>query len=163
MAPDPAHIVLSGMAWLPWLVLLPAIVLLWFPATRIAGLVGAGIGYALALGVGQLQPLGLVWVGLLAMAGWAVVRGARPWIRWVGHAVFLLCAIALRLHVAPGFANPVALEGVVSAGAAPFKAYLNLDKTLSGLWILGIAIWGAGRAYPSGWARSGDAGLESGR
>lgn len=61
----------------------------------------------------------------------------------VRHRLAAPCSARIR--------NPVALEGVVSAGAAPFKAYLNLDKTLSGLWILAIALWGAGRAYRIGW------------
>ena len=78
---------------------------------------------------------------LLAAAGWAVMRGLATWIRAIGHLLFIASAVALMLHVAPGFQNPLAIEGMISKGAVPFKAYLNLDKTLVGIWIARCIAW----------------------
>jgi membrane protease YdiL (CAAX protease family) len=136
-----ARILLEGIAWLPWVVIFPASVLLWRDRTRSAGLWAIGAGYALASLVGQITaPVVFVLAALIA-AGWAVMRGRTVWQRAAGHALFVLTALALRLHLAPGFNNPPALDGVVSAGAAPFKAYLNLDKTLSAVWVVAAIAW----------------------
>lgn len=141
MRPEQASVVLHGLAWLPWLVIFPATVLLWRDRTRSAGLWAIGAGYALASLVGQLSAPVVFPLAALSAAGWAVVRGRSPWVRAAGHGLFILTAVALRLHVAPGFNNPVALDGVVSAGAPPFKAYLNLDKTMSAVWVVACVAW----------------------
>lgn len=136
-----ARILIEGLAWLPWIVIFPATILLWRDRTRAAGLWALGAGYALASLVGQISaPVVFALAGLLA-AGWAVVRGRTRWHRAAGHALFVLTALALRHHLAPGFNNPPALDGVVSAGAAPFKAYLNLDKTLTAVWVVVVIAW----------------------
>lgn len=141
MRHEQASIVLHGLAWLPWLVIFPATVLLWRDRTRPTGLWAIGAGYALASLVGQLSAPVVFPLAALAAAGWAVVNGSSPWIRTAGHGLFILTAVALRLHIAPGFHNPLALDGVVSAGAPPYRAYLNLDKTLSAVWIVAFVPW----------------------
>jgi len=37
--------------------------------------------------------------------------------------------------------HPVALQGQISKDAVPYKAYLNLDKTLGGIWIVCCIAW----------------------
>lgn len=129
-------IVIQGIAWLPWLLIFPASILLWHHKTRTLGLGVAACGFIAALAVGQLTATALIAFAFLGFAGAAVSRGPTLVWRASGHATFLLTAIALRLHVVPGFENPLAIHAVFSEGAVPFKAYLNLDKTLTGVWIV---------------------------
>ncbi len=129
-------IVIEGMAWAPWLLIFPSILFIFHTKTRAAGFVGIGAGYAVAFLVGQLTPLAFATLGLLVASGYAVLRGPTLAYKVAGHAVFLLSAVALRLHVAPGFENPLAIHAVLSDGAVPFKAYLNLDKTITAVWIV---------------------------
>lgn len=138
---DVAMVVIRGEAWLPWLLILPGVALLWTPRTRPIGQAVVALGYVVAVAAGQLSVLAGVPFVLLAAAGWAVMRGQALWIRTIGHLLFVGAAVALMLHVAPGFQNPLAIEGVVSQGAVPFKAYLNLDKTLVGIWIICCVAW----------------------
>jgi membrane protease YdiL (CAAX protease family) len=138
---DVAMVVVRGEAWLPWLLIFPGVALLWASRTRTLGQAIVALGYLVAVAVGQLNVLAGLSIALLAAAGWAVVCGQALWIRAIGHLLFVGSAVALMLHVAPGFQNPLAIEGVVSKGAVPFKAYLNLDKTLVGIWIVCCVAW----------------------
>lgn len=48
-------------------------------------------------------------------------------------------SIALLLHRLPGFQNPRVIDGVrFTPDARPFTLYLNFDKTLIGLFVLGV-------------------------
>lgn len=48
-----------------------------------------------------------------------------------------LLALALAMHLMPGFANPKLLDAArLSPGAAPFTLYLNFDKASAGLLLL---------------------------
>ena len=58
-----------------------------------------------------------------------------------GFAIAALLAMSggILMHAFPGFANPKVLDAVrTSADAAPFTKYLNLDKGLLGLFLLGL-------------------------
>lgn len=66
-------------------------------------------------------------------------------LRGFALAVMLAVSAALIAHAAPGFANPRVLDGVrLSADAAPYTKYLNLDKGIAGLLL--IAMHAQGRA-----------------
>jgi CAAX protease family protein len=136
-----AVVTIQGFAWLPWLLILPGATLLWCARTRPAGLIFVALGYLVAATVGQLSVLACLSLGLLALAGWAVMRGRHPWIKLAGHLLFVGTAVALMLHLAPGFHNPLAMQGTVSTGAVPYKAYLNLDKSLIGVWVVCCVAW----------------------
>jgi len=50
-------------------------------------------------------------------------------------------AAGLFLHVVPGFENTVVLDGVVlGPGAAPYTRFLNFDKGVAGLFLLGLYV-----------------------
>ena len=136
-----AMVMIEGEAWLPWLLIFPGVALLWAPRTRPTGQAIVALGYLVAVAAGQLSVLAALSFALLAAAGWAVMRGRAIWIRAIGHLLFVGAAVALMLHVAPGFQNPVALQGQISKDAVPYKAYLNLDKTLVGIWIVCCIAW----------------------
>jgi membrane protease YdiL (CAAX protease family) len=51
----------------------------------------------------------------------------------------LVLGLLLGMHVLPGFHNFLVLDNVVlSSGAVPYTLYLNFDKTLVGVFILGF-------------------------
>jgi len=98
-----------------------------------------------ALVFGVVKPLGLLWIITLA----AAVRTyfARPslsrWSRLGLAAVIVLLAAGLMLHRLPGFHNLRVIDAVrFTPDAVPFTLYLNFDKTLLGLVLLG---WGHAR------------------
>lgn len=82
--------------------------------------------------------------GLVVLA--AVVLAARltdeaPHGALKGFAIAALLALSggILVHAFPGFANPKVLDGVrLSPDAAPYTKYLNLDKGLLGLFLLGL-------------------------
>jgi uncharacterized protein len=59
--------------------------------------------------------------------------------RAVSGVLVLAISVAFMLHVAPGFRNPLVMDRVVlGPGALPFTKYLNYDKAIVGLFLLGI-------------------------
>jgi membrane protease YdiL (CAAX protease family) len=55
----------------------------------------------------------------------------------------IIFAVLLGIHALPGFNNTLVLDRVVlSANAEPYTLYLNFDKTLAGIFLLGVC-------YPS--------------
>jgi uncharacterized protein len=133
---------------LPWLVILPALLLIWIPRARTAALALVGLGYLLAFIPVQLTPLFLLPLAILAGTAWAVQDTRPTWVRIAGHVAFVLTALALREHIAPGFRNPLVLDGRVSEDAPVYRMYFNLDKTLIALWV--IWAWHRVRWSPPG-------------
>lgn len=124
-------------ALFPWIALCVAAALLWPPATRPYALIPLGVGYAWALGQGALEPVALLWLALLAAAGWAVRAPGPPWRIAAGHLLFVMLAVGLGLHLLPGFHNAQAIAAArYTADAAPFSMYLNLDKPLVAFWVV---------------------------
>ncbi|KVX63239.1 type II CAAX prenyl endopeptidase Rce1 family protein [Burkholderia stagnalis] len=125
-----------------WIALFAAAALAWCRPLRMASLVLAAVGYAGALALGQLAPLALVPFAVLALAAWGVSAARPPAVRVAAHVVFIAVAVALSLHLLPGFHNPRVIEPTrFTPDAAPFTMYLNLDKPLVGLWLLWVLPW----------------------
>ncbi|HVY53652.1 MAG TPA: type II CAAX endopeptidase family protein [Gammaproteobacteria bacterium] len=58
----------------------------------------------------------------------------------LGFAAFFLC-LGLDLHLFPGFHNLKLLNKIlITPDALPFTLYLNIDKTLEGILILGLTL-----------------------
>jgi membrane protease YdiL (CAAX protease family) len=52
--------------------------------------------------------------------------------------MLLVCG-GLMLHVMPGFNNPIVIsERIVSPGGVPYTKYLNFDKAVAGLFLVGL-------------------------
>jgi membrane protease YdiL (CAAX protease family) len=72
----------------------------------------------------------------------AAPRAARspalhPALRVAALLATAVLALALAMHLAPGFRNPIAIAStVLSPGAAPFQQYANFDKGAVGLILL---------------------------
>ncbi len=69
----------------------------------------------------------------------SALTGRDGALRGFALAVMLAMAAALLLHAVPGFANPRVLDGVtLSLDSAPYTKYLNFDKGVVGLLLLGL-------------------------
>ena len=116
-------------------------------ATRITNLPGAmrwwiwpfALALVAAAASGIVDARGLLCLLILAGAchlARAVRAGA---LRLCSIAVMLVISAALLLHIAPGFANPLVLNGVVLApDSARYTKYLSFDKGVVGLFLLGL-------------------------
>ena len=124
-------------------VLYLAVACLWFPAS-IWGqplwlILAASAGF-IALISGQLTPLGLGLAALYLFIAYLFSRTTGAKKKWL---TLLLAALSVLFgaHLLPGFHNLQALNAVlVSADGLPFTMYLNLDKTLVALGLLGWCI-----------------------
>lgn len=127
-------------------------------AALFLSVIGLWIGRAAWLGLmavavvagyvsGVLQGPAIVWIAALAgvcvgydrtrrLPGTALLRGLAIGFSALG---VLVLALLLGIHALPGFHNFLLLDKVVlSDGAAPYTLYLNFDKTLVGVFILGL-------------------------
>jgi uncharacterized protein len=106
-------------------------VALWMPLFAVAAATG--------LATDVLQPIALVSLALLVLAAWVGAQAAQPAARALGLVAAGVLALALALHLLPGFDNPVVVRGVrISADAAPYTLYLNFDKGAAGLVLLAL-------------------------
>lgn len=103
-------------------------------------------GYCLALTYGHLGWLAGISIALLSIAGYAARQQHLPFVRYLGHGLFVFMALALALHWLPGFYNG---RGIVpqrfTDDAVRFSMFLNLDKPLIGFWLLLVCPWIVGR------------------
>jgi uncharacterized protein len=121
-------------------------VLLCLARQRTPGLILLGLALLAALWLGRISPAAL----LISLAGlllaWRTPSLPTPW-RGVALGLVLLWAIALTLHLVPGFNNLKVLDQVLAGPASvPFNLYLNLDKPLLffGLLLAWPALLGQG-------------------
>jgi len=99
----------------------------------------AAIGFAVVEGF--MNGTGLAIVLALAAAAAYAHHGSHPVARRLAHAYVLAVTTGLFLHVLPGFSNPVVIDHVVlSPGAVSYTQYLNVDKGLAGLLLLGLYV-----------------------
>ena len=123
-------------------------VLLCLARQQRSGLILLGIALLTALWLERLSPV----AALVSLAGlllaWRTPTLPQPW-RGAPLTLVLLWAMALTLHLVPGFDNLKVLDRVqASPASVPFTLYLNLDKPLIffGLLLAWPALLGPGGA-----------------
>ncbi|MEZ6931553.1 lysostaphin resistance A-like protein [Aeromonas sp. S16(2024)] len=123
-------------------------VLLCLARQQKSGLILLGVALLTALWLDRLGPV----AALVSLAGlllaWRTPTLPQPW-RGVALTLVLLWALALTLHLVPGFDNLKVLDRVQAGPASvPFNMYLNLDKPLIffGLLLAWPALLGPGGA-----------------
>ncbi|MFM4832764.1 CPBP family intramembrane metalloprotease [Aeromonas media] len=123
-------------------------VLLCLARQQRSSLILLGIALLTALWLERLSPV----AALVSLAGlllaWRTPTLPQPW-RGVALTLVLLWALALTLHLVPGFDNLKVLDRVqASPASVPFTLYLNLDKPLIffGLLLAWPALLGPGGA-----------------
>lgn len=107
----------------PWL--LP------FAGAIVAGLVNAYLSWAALIGLGAF-----------GVAAYMASRSkANPRRRILFEFLSALLALALALHLLPGFHNPLLVADIrFSADALPYTQYANFDKAAAGLILLALLV-----------------------
>ena len=121
-----------------------AVVALWWPGPaggRLSGgLMVAALGSAWFGGLVDWRAVGVavLWFGVVAL--WARDSSGPWWRRGVAALAVIVGAAGLMAHAWPGFANPRVIDAVrFTPDAVPFSLYVNFDKTLIVLALLGLA------------------------
>jgi len=126
-----------------------AVVSLWLPLRRVpAWTVALGAVGIVALAAGTVTPTGIAVVLLLIALCAARERSSSTWLRVLLMAAIVVIALAMALHKAPGFYNPLIARDI-TPGAAPTTQYINLDKAVVGIVL--IAFFGAPARTRANW------------
>jgi uncharacterized protein len=98
----------------------------------------AGIGTVVAGYVaGAMHGPAALWLLVLGVSAARAHRTADV-SRALWLAATVVFSLLLGLHLLPGFTNPIVLrEVVLSDGARPYSQYINFDKTLGAVLLLG--------------------------
>jgi membrane protease YdiL (CAAX protease family) len=82
-----------------------------------------------------------LWLLAVAASAWSLLarRGST---RIVAIGVTSAFGLLLGLHLLPGFSNPIVIrDAVLASGALPYSQYVNFDKTLGAVLLLGCCGW----------------------
>jgi uncharacterized protein len=136
---------MSSVAVAAFAMLVIAMLALWAPRIPAAPwavswwLLPFGIALPLAAASGLVQPWGLAAVVIFSLACLLASHGPPGLARGLAVAVVLAMSAGFLAHVLPGFANPRVLVGLqLSADAQPYTKFLNFDKGVMGLLVLGL-------------------------
>ena len=121
-----------------------AILSVWMPDIAVAGRFRIKpwiVLFGLSIASGLLHEV-LTWFSLIPILVLvclcALARDASiPVVRGLSMAAAAVLAVALAVHIVPGFNNPILTNAVrISEGSAPFTQYANFDKGAAGLILL---------------------------
>lgn len=113
----------------------------WSPHPRLARAwtIPFALAVVAALAARVMDVRGVLVLLALAVACRAANRAVAPRLRLLAHVLLFLVIGAVMLHAAPGFTNPLLIDReVVSPGGVRYTHYLNFDKGLAGLLLLGV-------------------------
>lgn len=119
-----------------------SVILLWFPGKR--KIPNWAVSLLLAVFFGfcsrQLEWAALVSIGLFIWgAYYSQAKKTSPEKRLVATSLVLILSLGLAGHQLPGFNNLMVLDHVyLTTDALPFSLFLNIDKTIVGILILGL-------------------------
>src|SRR5689334_20178792 len=135
----------STLTILTYFALLLAVIGLWFG--RYVWLAFMAMSVIAGYASGVLQGPAVVWIAAFAgvcvgydrareLPAGSVKRRVAIGFGALGILVF---GLALGMHLLPGFHNYILLKDwVLSSDAVPFTMYANFDKTLVGIFIIGL-------------------------
>ncbi|MEO8256526.1 MAG: CPBP family intramembrane glutamic endopeptidase [Acidobacteriota bacterium] len=97
------------------------------------------VAAALGLGGGLIDARGLLGLLFFAVACAAAKRARGSPMAIATHMLMFAACASLFLHVVPGVSNPPLVTDVVlGPGSTPYTKYLNFDKGMAGLLLLGL-------------------------
>jgi len=101
---------------------------------------GAGaVSLVLALAAGMLDVTALAALAIFAAVCILARRSRRPAGVVTMHVLLVLGCAVLFVHVVPGFQNPTLVSNIVlGPDAQPYTKYLNYDKGMAALLLLGL-------------------------
>ena len=108
-----------------------------------------------AIYAGLLQFIGILMVILAGLLAWmARNRSYSKPTRYLAGILFMVSALMLGSHMMPGIHSILVFDQVIlSTNASPYSLYFNFDKTLVGLFILGL--WYRRPKYILSWSATG--------
>jgi membrane protease YdiL (CAAX protease family) len=119
-----------------------SVILLWFPGKRKLPNWSLSMLLAVLFGLGsrQLEWGGLVAIALFAMgAYYSQVKKISDGKRLAATSLVLFLSLGLAGHQMPGFNNFMVLDHVyLTSDALPYTLFLNFDKAVIGILILGL-------------------------
>ena len=119
-----------------------SVLLLWMPGNRKIPAWSFALLISIILGLvsHQLDMIAIIPIILLALAAYySQAEKAHILVRVIAGILVLILSIGLAAHQLPGFHNLNVLDHVyISSNAIPFTLYLNFDKTVVGIFILGF-------------------------
>jgi membrane protease YdiL (CAAX protease family) len=99
----------------------------------------AAVSIVLALVSRTLDAAGVAALAVFAAVCMLARRSTHRAAAVTVHVLLVLGCAALFLHVVPGFQNPILVSDVVlGPGAQPYTKYLNYDKGMAALLLLGL-------------------------
>jgi membrane protease YdiL (CAAX protease family) len=124
-----------------------ALVALWAPRARASAVVTylwtapCVLAFVLALASGLIDLLGVLVLLTFATLCITASRTASSVVRVTASVLVIAMTAGLFLHVLPGFNNPrVVTNAVLGPGSIPYSEYLNFDKGVAGLFLLGLYV-----------------------
>jgi len=119
-----------------------SVLLLWMPGNLKIPAWSFALLISIILGLvsHQLDMIAIIPIILLALAAYySQVEKTHILVRVIAGILVLILSIGLAAHQLPGFHNLNVLDHVyISNNAIPFTLYLNFDKTVVGIFILGF-------------------------
>ncbi|HSW71230.1 MAG TPA: CPBP family intramembrane glutamic endopeptidase [Gammaproteobacteria bacterium] len=119
-----------------------SVVLLWYPGKRKTPNWATSLFLALCFGLisGQLEWSALIPIVLFAVAAfYSQAKKTDPDQRFIATVGVLFLSLGLISHQLPGFNALMVLDHVYfTTDALPYNLYLNIDKALVGIFILGF-------------------------
>ncbi len=118
------------------------VVLLWAPKLKKIPL--WGLTLAISTGFGLISRRvgvdAVFFILLLVAFAYCLGHKLYPiWIRVISGVALFCLGTGLEMHALPGFNNLQVLDNInISQGGTPFSLYLNFDKTMVGIIILGV-------------------------
>lgn len=129
----------------PYLFLSLSLILIWGRQNKnllfkYAWLVALVLACCCAVYIGVVTITGVLITFLVGGLAWCSVNNNYNLpLRWGAGILFVASVIVLALHKMPGFNSTVILDNVIfTPGARAYSLYLNFDKTLIAVFILGI-------------------------
>lgn len=115
-----------------------AIMAAWWPRPRWLWLALLALALAVGLSAGVFKPVALAAVAVLSGLGWRAMQApSSPWWALPAPMALGLAALAMALHVLPGFQRiPVFEAAQLSPDAPPFSLFASSDKAIAGLIML---------------------------
>lgn len=114
---------------------------LWVPYWKSVPIFVLTLILAVVLGVASqhIEPLGLLLIVILAALLYSLRLTARLSIKCGTTLVIIAISLGFFTHSLPGFNNILLYKQLVlTPDAMPFSLYLNFDKTIAGILILGL-------------------------
>jgi membrane protease YdiL (CAAX protease family) len=130
-------------ASLTYVFLYSSVLLLWLPGRRTVPNWSIALSLSVLLGLFShlLDPVTIIPITLMAFASYySQAEKSRAFVRWMASVAVIVLSAGLATHQFPGFNNLNVLDHVrVSKDAVPYTFYLNIDKTIVGIFILGFS------------------------